>query len=45
MNETTQAKATAKTAFGCLNGFAGEPEWEPLIGYCSVRTCLKFCCE
>jgi hypothetical protein len=23
MNDTTQAKATAKTALGCLNGLAG----------------------
>jgi hypothetical protein len=25
MNDTTQANATAKTAFGCLNGLATEP--------------------
>src|SRR5580692_10347202 len=30
MNETTQAKATAKTAFGCLNGLAA-PVDVPLI--------------
>jgi hypothetical protein len=32
MNETTQAKATAKTAFGCLKGLGAEAEWGPLIG-------------
>src|ERR1039458_9558725 len=30
MNDTTQAKATAKTAFGCLNGLAA-PVDAPLI--------------
>jgi hypothetical protein len=25
MNDTTHANATAKTAFGCLNGLATEP--------------------
>jgi hypothetical protein len=25
MNDTTQAKATANTAFGCLNGLAACP--------------------
>ena len=25
MNDTTQANATAKTAFGCRNGLATEP--------------------
>src|ERR1700733_2698897 len=30
MNDTTQAKATAKTAFGCLNGLA-TPVDVPLI--------------
>src|ERR1700689_3388857 len=34
MNDTTQANATAKTAFGCRNGLATEP-WVPLIG-CSL---------
>jgi hypothetical protein len=32
MNETTQANATAKTAFGCRNGLATEPAWVPFIG-------------
>jgi hypothetical protein len=31
MNDTTQANATAKTAFGCRNGLATEVAWEPLI--------------
>jgi hypothetical protein len=30
MNDTTQAKATANTAFGCLNGLAAEPWGVPL---------------
>ena len=31
MNDTTQANATANTAFGCLNGLAAEPVRAPLI--------------
>ena len=30
MNDTTQAKATANTAFGCLNGLAAGP-WEAAL--------------
>src|SRR5207302_10759231 len=37
MKDTTQANATANTAFGCLNGLATEPGWAPLIcELCSV---------
>src|SRR5580693_1176795 len=37
MKDTTQANATANTAFGCLNGLAVEPGRAPLIGeLCSV---------
>jgi hypothetical protein len=35
MNETTHAKATAHTAFGCLNGLLLEDAW--LTG--SLRVC------
>ena len=31
MNDTTQANATAKTAFGCLNGLAAEPVGLPVM--------------
>src|SRR6476660_10337765 len=34
MNDTTQANATAKTAFGCRNGLATEPAWV-LLKVCS----------
>ena len=34
MNDTTQANATAKTAFGCRNGLATEPAWV-LLNVCS----------
>src|SRR6187399_1420558 len=33
MNDTTQANATAKTAFGCRNGLATEPAWVLLNVY------------
>ena len=34
MNDTTQANATAKTAFGCRNGLATEPlhQRAPILG-------------
>jgi hypothetical protein len=31
MNDTTQARATANTAFGCRNGLAAEPVMLPVI--------------
>ena len=31
MNDTTQANATANTAFGCLNGLAADPADVPLM--------------
>src|SRR5262245_15662270 len=35
MNDTTQANATANTAFGCLNGLVAEPAWAPLNVPCA----------
>ena len=40
MKDTTQANATANTAFGCLNGLAAEP-W---CGATHVN-CTPQCCD
>src|ERR1700722_17899095 len=40
MKDTTQANATAKTAFGCLNGLAAEPWVAPLMKLYSSVLCI-----
>ena len=42
MNDTTQANATAKTAFGCRNGLATEVAWGPLISALSFGIAVSW---